>query len=132
LKQRRDNTTKQIEYYDGLRRLDSWNHRPDPELTHAINQRTNHLAHHAITTHAHWVPNLIAHATTTNAHLTLNEIQQLVADVAAYRERADITGPDPLGPPPVDSDPLAQTHRSIETRIEATRAATPRVGLSIE
>ena len=66
------------------------------------------------------------------AHLTLNEIQQLVADVAAYRERADITGPDPLGPPPVDSDPLAQTHRSIETRIEATRAATPRVGLSIE
>jgi len=132
LKQRRDDTTKHIEYYDGLRRLDSWNPQPDPELTQAIKQRINHLAHHAITTHAHWVPNLIDHATTNNADLTVDELQQLVADVAAYRERADVNGPDPLGPSPVDTDPLSQTHRSIQTRIEATVAVTRAAGMSIE
>ena len=123
LVQRRDELSDNIETLDALRRLDGWNARPDPQLTAAINQRTNHLAHQAITTHEHWVASAIRQAHNADPSIALDEARRLILDVAGYRERANHTGPEPIGTAPVDG-PLMTAHQAIEIRLDATPTTT--------
>lgn len=120
---RRDELTDNIETLDALRRLDGWNARPDPHLAAAINQRTNHLAHQAISTHQQWVANCVQQAQISNPSARIDEIRRLVLDVAGYRERAGHAGADPIGPVPTDG-PLVEAHTALTTRLD-TKAGIP-------
>jgi hypothetical protein len=70
------------------------------ELTDAIARRANHLAHHAITGRQPWVYTAIADWHAHHPHGTTGELRSLLQDIAAYRERAGYTGPQPLNPTP--------------------------------
>ena len=101
-------------------------HRPR-DLTEAINRRSQHLAHSAITAGDQWVTDAArtshtAHPSEDNVH----RLQRIVIDIAAYRERSGHIGDDPLGPEPDTTNPLhprwKQLHHQPHVDLDAGSA----------
>ena len=88
-----------------------WNlgSRPDG-LADVIDNRINHLTHHALTTRPAWVDNLITQWHTNLRDNRPDDLHDLIGRIAAWRERTGYTGDDPLGSPPVDATQLALWH----------------------
>jgi conjugative relaxase-like TrwC/TraI family protein len=78
------------------------------ELVDAINRRTTHLAHTALTRHDPWIDTTIRqwthHQPDPATYPAMHELHRIIHHIAAWRERTGHTGPDPLGPEP--SDPI--------------------------
>ncbi len=67
--------------------LRGWTHRTDPELAAAINRRTNHLAHFALTTGGPAIAELAVALTGENPGATANDLRAAIAGQVAERER---------------------------------------------
>ena len=87
-------------------------HRPR-ELTDAINRRSQHLAHQAITNGDQWVTEAVRAWHTAHPDGDIHHLQRTVIEIAAHRERSDHHGTDPLGPAPDTSDPLHQRWQQL-------------------
>ena len=74
-------------------------HRPR-DLTDAINRRSHHLAHQAITNGDQWVTEAVRAWHTAHPDGDIHHLQRTVIEIAAHRERSDHHGTDPLGPAP--------------------------------
>ncbi|WP_420451967.1 MobF family relaxase [Ilumatobacter sp.] len=118
LRERNRDLRRLIDHNEMLQTFIDWGDSPSPELDAAIARRTRHLAHTAITTHAPWVARLTEQAHDADLTITADKLIHLVQDVAAYRERAAITGRDPLGDRPAWDHPLAATHDDFAERLQ--------------
>ena len=93
--------------------------RPQHDLIDAVTRRRTHLAHHAITNRAEWVT-AILRATGQQGH-TPEALYRLIIEAAAYRERHDVHGPDPLGhPAPDDLQALIDQLHTPQPRARTT------------
>ena len=80
-----------------------WNLGSRPNgLADAIDNRTNHLTHHALTTRPAWLTTVITQWHTHHPDNSPDNLHHLVGQIAAWRERTGHTGDDPIGPPPVE------------------------------
>jgi hypothetical protein len=120
-----------INHAENLQRFIDWGDSPSPELDAAIERRTTHLAHAAITTHSAWVTELTRTAHTNNPDITADDFHQLVHDVAAYRERAALVGTDAIGARPDWDHPLLEEYDALATQLEIG-VVSPDPGFHIE
>ena len=68
--------------------LHGWNYRTDPELAAAIERRTTHLAHVALTTSEPAVAELAVALTDANPSATANELMEAIRHEVAESERS--------------------------------------------
>lgn len=68
--------------------LHHWKRRTDPKLTAAINRRTNHLTHIALTTGDPAVAELAIAIGDAHPTATANELRQAIRSAVAERERS--------------------------------------------
>ena len=103
---------------------------PRPQhLVDAITRRSTHLAHHALANDEEWVNAVVRTAHRRHGHDKPEASYRLLVEIAAYRERAGVTGPDPLGTPPAD-DTLAPSWHHLNLRLapEATTVGPSPIG----
>ncbi len=67
--------------------LHDWTHRTNPELATAINRRTNHLAHIALTTGDPAIAELAVALTGETPDATTNDLRAAIAGQVAEHER---------------------------------------------
>jgi conjugative relaxase-like TrwC/TraI family protein len=100
-------------------------HRP-PDLAAAVNRRSNHLAHTAITEREPWVVETVR---TYHDHhpgwQDVATVHRLVTQVAAFRERSGHIGGDSIGPPPDPNHPQHSAWQHLHDELHTT--PTPRV-----
>ena len=132
LNQHRDRLTGRIEDVEGQIRshgsrvaMWNWGGRPDG-LADEIERRVSHLAHQAVATHEPWVTKLVTEWNAHHPRGALGDLHDLVSDVAAFRERADVGVDDPLGPSPTVPH-LHRQHEALQRRVD-TAAPAPSIG----
>ena len=120
LRERAGELTEQIRRLATDAALWNWQPHTPPEILHAIDRRTNHLAHTAITERQPWIEHVTAAWTAHHPNGTVEELRSLIHDVAAHRERIGHDGPDPLpigAPSPGDE---LDRHIELVHRIDGT------------
>ena len=118
LRERNSELRALINEVETMQRFIDWGDSPSPQLDDAINRRATHLAHTAITQHDAWVGQLVLESHRANPDIGINHLRRLVNETAAYRERADVTGTDPIGPTPEHHPELLVTYHQINTQLD--------------
>ena len=90
-------------------------HRPR-ELIAAIDRRSQHLAHNAITNGELWVTEAVR-AHIAHSDTGLHRMQRTIIEIAAYRERSGHTGDNPLGPEPDTTHPLHPRWKQLHNQL---------------
>jgi len=73
--------------------LHGWKHRTDPNLGVAISDRSNHLAHVALSTGDPIVPETVSVLMNMNPDTTVNDVRAAISETTAARERAGERSP---------------------------------------
>jgi len=111
LHERLNDLDVRIEHAEADGTLWDWGQRTDRTLTDAHNRRSNHLAYTAFTERAPWVETLAANMAHIESPIDTRSLRRAVVEVAGYRERAGVDGPEPLGQTPSDARLTAEYER---------------------
>ena len=128
LAQRRREIDDELARHSAKSSLWAAGHRPRA-VTDAINRRSQHLAHQAITNADHWVHETVRRWHANHPDGDVHQLHRTVIEIAAWRERSGHTGDDPVGPRPDDAlhDQMAHRWERLRSQLDAE---TPTVALS--
>ena len=123
LTSRIDGVEHQIRGHGSRVAMWNWGRRPDG-LVAAVQRRVDHLVHQAVDSQQPWVTCVLRGSHSRNPDSSLDDLHRLVSDVAAYRERANLSTDDPLGPLPTDPE-LCRQHEALRQRLDTTAPTLP-------
>jgi hypothetical protein len=124
-----DDIDRQIRSHGSRLAMWNWGRRPE-ELHEAVSRRIDHLTHTAITTGQPWVTTVVTEWSQHHPDGHVSDVQHLIRDIAAYRERANHGDPnDPLGPPP-HHPALHRQHIDLDRHLHTTPTQQPDQSLS--